>query len=472
MRKICILFVLFIILISNLFSQETLYPKTQQEEIYFGPPIDAEKYILGPGDRLRLYLIKEKESPEIYDLVVSPTGYISLPMIGGIKVVRLTLSEATREIARQLVRFYPKSIISMDLIAPRRIKVFITGEVANPGTYQMSALSRLDDLIKSAGGLKSSASTRGVQIKRGDKVIEVDYLKFLKEGDINQNPFIEEGDLVYVPLMKKSVKVLGEVKNPGIYEIKEGEKLLDVLNMAGGLTARAALFGGVIERQRGEKKEIIEIDLFKLLYEKDEKANILLVNGDTISIPVTVNKIYILGYVANPRVLNLVMEETSALEEGDIREGAKISELISRAGGVLPQGSRRKIQVIRDGQIIKEVDLFKILVKGDTTEEVVRLIPGDIIYVPLMEKSVKILGEVKNPGIYEIKKGEKIKDLIDMAGGFTIRASLKGIKVERYVSEIRQIIELDLSKLYTDKDESSNIELEDGDIVNVPIKSE
>jgi protein involved in polysaccharide export with SLBB domain len=272
--------------------------------------------------------------------------------------------------------------------------------------------------------------------------------------------------------MKKSVKVLGQVKNPGIYEIKEGEKLLDVLNMAGGLTARAALFGGVIERQRGEKKEIIEIDLFKLLYEKDEKANILLVNGDTISIPVTVNKIYILGYVANPRVLNLVMEETSALEEGDIREGAKISELISRAGGVLPQGSRRKIQVIRDGQIIKEVDLFKILVKGDTTEEVVRLIPGDIIYVPLMEKSVKILGEVKNPGIYEIKKGEKIKDLIDMAGGFTIRASLKGIKVERYVSEIRQIIELDLSKLYTDKDESSNIELEDGDIVNVPIKSE
>jgi protein involved in polysaccharide export with SLBB domain len=336
----------------------------------------------------------------------------------------------------------------------------------------MSALSRLDDLIKSAGGLKSSASTRGVQIKRGDKVIEVDYLKFLKEGDMNQNPFIEEGDLVYVPLMKKSVKVLGEVKNPGIYEIKEGEKLLDVLNMAGGLTARAALFGGVIERQRGEKKEIIEIDLFKLLYEKDEKANILLVNGDTISIPVTVNKIYVLGYVANPRVLNLVVEETSALEEGDIREGAKISELISIAGGVLPQGSRRKIQVIRDGQIIKEVDLFKILVKGDTTEEVVRLIPGDIIYVPLMEKSVKILGEVKNPGIYEIKKGEKIKDLIDMAGGFTIRASLKGIKVERYVSEIRQIIELDLSKLYTDKDESSNIELEDGDIVNVPIKSE
>jgi len=463
MRKICILFVVFILLISIGFTQE---------EVYFGTTIDPEKYILGPGDRLRLYLIKEKESPEIYDLVVSPTGYVSLPMVGGIKVVRLTLSEATREIARQLVRFYPKSIISMDLIAPRRIKVFITGEVANPGTYQMSALSRLDDLIKSAGGLKSSASTRGVQIKRGDKVIEVDYLKFLKEGDMNQNPFIEEGDLVYVPLMKKSVKVLGQVKNPGIYEIKEGEKLLDVLNMAGGLTARAALFGGVIERQRGEKKEIIEIDLFKLLYEKDEKANILLVNGDTISIPVTVNKIYVLGYVANPRVLNLVMEETSALEEGDIREGAKISELISRAGGVLPQGSRRKIQVIRDGQIIKEVDLFKILVKGDTTEEVVRLIPGDIIYVPLMEKSVKILGEVKNPGIYEIKKGEKIKDLIDMAGGFTIRASLKGIKVERYVSEIRQIIELDLSKLYTDKDESSNIELEDGDIINVPIKSE
>ncbi|MGB9857207.1 MAG: SLBB domain-containing protein [Dictyoglomaceae bacterium] len=471
MKRICIFLLSFLLFISFGFSQEVQKP-TSQQNLYFGPQVDPDKYTLGPGDRLKLYLIKEKEAPEVYDLIVSPTGSISLPMVGNIKVSGLTLSNALKEITRQLIRFYPKSIVSLDLVFPRNIKVFITGEVVNPGTYILSALSRLDDLIKSAGGLKNSASTRGIQIKRGDKVIEVDYLKFLKEGDLSENPFIEEGDLVYVPLMKKSVRVLGQVKNPGIYEIKEGERLLDVLNMAGGLTEKASLFGGVIERQKEGKKEIIEIDLFKLLYEKDEKANILLADGDTLNIPVKVDRIYVLGYVANPRVLTLVTEERAPEGESEIKEGAKISEVINRAGGILPQGSRRRVQVIRDGKVIKEVDLFKILVRGDTTEEAVRLLPGDIVYVPLTEKSVKILGEVRNPGIYEIKKGERIKDVIDMAGGLTVRADLKGITVERYITETKKIIELDLTKLFTGEDQSSNIELEDGDIINIPVKSE
>ncbi|MCX7845928.1 MAG: SLBB domain-containing protein, partial [Dictyoglomaceae bacterium] len=367
MKRAYIVFFIFLFLLSIGFSQETQRQITQ-EDIYFGPPVDTDKYILGPGDRLRLYLIKEKEAPEIYELIVSPTGSVSLPMIGSIKVSDLTINSANREISRQLIRLYPKSIISLDLVYPRRIKVFISGEVVNPGTYNMSALSRIDDLIKTAGGLKSSASTRGIQIKRGNRLIEIDYLKFLKEGDLSQNPFIEEGDIVYVPLMKKSVKILGQVKSPGIYEIKDGEKLLDVLNMAGGLNERASLIGAVLERQRGSKKEIIEIDLFKLLYEKDPKANLILVDGDTITIPLKVDKVYVLGYVRNPQVLTFVTEEAKVGEEGEIREGARISEMIKSAGGILPQGSQRKVQVIRDGQVIKEVDLFKILVKGDTTE--------------------------------------------------------------------------------------------------------
>ncbi len=472
MKKFCLFYLILLIVFSVAFSQEAITHVSQEIEIYYGNLIDPDKYVLGPGDRLRLYLIKEKEAPEIYDLTVSPTGSISFPMIGSIKVSDLTITHASKEISRQLIKLYPKSIISLDLIYPRRIKVFISGEVGNPGTYIMPALSRLDDLIKTAGGLKSSASTRGIQIKRRNNVIEVDYLKFLKEGDLSQNPFLEEGDLIYIPLMRRSVKVLGQVRNPGIYEIKEGERLLDVLNMAGGLNERAALVGAVLERQRGGKKEIIEIDLIKLLYEKDKRVNIPLIDGDTITIPVKVDKVYVLGYVKTPQVLTYVTEETKTGEEGEIKEGAKISEMIRRAGGVLPEGSRRKIQIIRDGQVTKEVDLFKILVKGDTTEEAVGLIPGDIIYVPLMEKSVKILGEVKSPGIYEIKKGEKIKDVIEMAGGLTVRASLKGITIERYITETKKIIELDLTKLFSGGDETSNIELEDGDIINIPIRTE
>jgi protein involved in polysaccharide export with SLBB domain len=279
--------------------------------------------------------------------------------------------------------------------------------------------------------------------------------------------------------MGKSVKVLGQVKNPGIYEIKDGEKLKDVLDMAGGLTAKADLLGGYIERQSDGKKQVISIDLFNLMYGKDNRENIVLKDGDSIVIPLKVDKVYVIGYVAKPQVFTIVSGESKSevggqptLGESEIKEGAKISELIQKAGGVLPNGSRRRIQVIRDGQIIKEVDLFRVLVKGDAEEEKVKLVPGDIVYVPLVEKTVKILGEIKDPGIYEIKPGEKIKDIIDMAGGFTVRASLKDVTVERYITEKQQIIKLDLTKLYKDGDESVNISLEDGDIINIPIRSE
>ncbi len=191
------------------------------------------------------------------------------------------------------------------------------------------------------------------------------------------------------------------------------------------------------------------------------------------------DKVYVIGYVAKPQVFTIVSGEfknevggQSAIGESEIKEGAKISELISKAGGVLPNGSRRRVQVIRDGQVIKEVDLFKVLVKGDVEEEKVKLVPGDIVYVPLAEKTVKVLGEVKDPGIYEIKPGERIKDVIEMAGGFTVRADLKNITVERYITEKKEVIQLDLTKLYKEGDESVNIILEDGDIINIPIKTE
>jgi len=484
MNKLRIILALVLFLFSCAFAQTTQGQTTGQGqttvtgEIYFGRIAEPDKYVLGVGDVIRIYLIQQAGEPISFDAVVSPTGAVSLPLVGSLKIAGLTLSEATKEISRRLIRFYPKSTIFIDLVYPRKFKIYVLGEVEKAGTQLISALSTLDDAIKLAG-LKPSASLRRIQIKRGNKTIEVDYLKFLKYGDTSQNPYVEEGDIIYVPLMGKSVKVLGEVKDPGIYEIKEGEKLKDVLDMAGGLTEKADLFGSYIERQIDGNKQIISIDLLKLIYQKDDKENLELKDGDSIVIPLKVDKVYVIGYVAKPQVFTIVSGEfknevggQSAIGESEIKEGAKISELISKAGGVLPNGSRRRVQVIRDGQVIKEVDLFKVLVKGDVEEEKVKLVPGDIVYVPLAEKTVKVLGEVKDPGIYEIKPGERIKDVIEMAGGFTVRADLKNITVERYITEKKEVIQLDLTKLYKEGDESVNIILEDGDIINIPIKTE
>jgi len=260
-------------------------------------------------------------------------------------------------------------------------------------------------------------------------------------------------------------------------EIKEGEMLRDIINIVGGFTPNADLFSAYVERQGKDKKEIISVNLYKLIYEKDEKENIVLNEGDTLVVPERANRVYVLGYVQNPKSF-IIREGTSEratytsqiLEE--ISENTKVSELIRMAGGILTVGSQRKIQVIRDNKLIKEIDLFKVLIKGDTEEENIKIVPGDIIYVPLKEKTVRVLGEVKVPGMYEIKTGERIVDLIEMAGGFTVRADIKNIIIERYITEKKRIINLDLSKYYKDKDESVNILLEDGDVINIPVKSD
>ncbi|HOP95761.1 MAG TPA: SLBB domain-containing protein [Dictyoglomaceae bacterium] len=451
---------------------------TGTEGGYFGKVIDPNKYILGPGDRIRVFIIMENNQSETLDLIVSSTGNVLLPLAGSLKILNMSLTEASREITRQLMKFYPKSNIQVDLISPRSMKIMITGEVTSPGTYLISAVSTLDEAIKVAGGLKSSASSRRVLIKRKDKNIEIDYLRFLKYGDMEQNPYLEEGDAIYVPLMGKSVKIAGQVKNPGMYEIKEGERLKDLIDMAGGLTNTASLYGAILDRVDGKR---MELNLYNLIYGKEkekEEANILLQAGDTITVLTEIKRIQVLGFVRNPGPIQIVEEPKITAEGtevlGESIMGAKISELIRKAGGVLPNGSTRSIEVRRRGNPENKVvvDLYRVLVLGEESEQDINVFPGDVIYVPPIVKSVKVLGEVKDPGMYEIKEGEKLKDLVDIAGGVTAFADLLGCTLERRISEKREIYNIDLGKLIYDNDESVNIPLKNGDTLNIPTKAD
>ncbi|MGC9098825.1 MAG: SLBB domain-containing protein [Dictyoglomus sp.] len=442
-----------------------------QEGVYFGKIIDPDKYILGPGDKLRVFIIRETNQTDSFDVLVSPTGYVVLPLAGSVKVLNMTLSEAGKEISKQLLKFYPRSNVIVDLAYPRNMKISITGEVTNPGIYSVSAISTLDDVIKLAG-LKSSASLRNIQIRRGNKILEVDYLRFLKYGDVNQNPYIEEGDLIYVPLMGKSVKVLGQVKNPGIYEIKDGEKLKDVLDMAGGLKAQGSFFGATLDRIDGTR---IELNLYDLYYgdeNKKESANIALQSGDTITVFPEIKRVYVLGFVKNPGPIQLV-EEVKVTPEGievtgQASMGAKISELIQKAGGILPNGSLRNIELRIKGDPNNKiiVDLYRILVLGEELEEEIKVNPGDVIYVPPILRSVKVLGQVKIPGIYELNPGDRIRDILLKAGGITEKASRESGELERIENGKKVVYKFNVTNAIQGI-EKDNLELKDGDTIYI-----
>ncbi|MCX7720191.1 MAG: SLBB domain-containing protein [Dictyoglomus thermophilum] len=471
MKRAILVLILLIASFSLIYAQEA----PSLGEVYSGKVIEPDKYVLGPGDVLRIFVVQENNKTESFTVSVSPTGFIFLPLVGSIKVLNLTLSDATKEISRQLVRFYPRSNIYVDLINVKKVNIVITGEVANPGNYKVSALSTLDDVLKIAGGLKASASYRRIVIKRGEKVLELDYLKFLKYGDTSQNPYVEEGDFIYVPLMGDRVKILGRVKSPGEYEVKDGERLKDVLDMAGGLAINASLFDATLDRVDGTR---IYLDLYGLYYgdkERKDKANIELKDGDSITVLTETKRVYVLGFVANPGPIQLVEEIKTGPqgeEIGGVTQavvGAKISELIKEAGGVLPNGSTRRIELRRGGKESDKIiiDLYRVLVLGEESEEDIKVNPGDVIYVPPVLKSVKILGQVRNPGVYEIVEGDRIREILLKAGGLTEKAAREGGELVRLENGKKLTYKFNVVNALQGI-EKDNLELKDGDTLYIP----
>ncbi len=465
MRARFLIFYLLLFLIFPVFivNSQALNPSniTSSQVEALEEPI-TEDYVLGPGDKL-LLSIKGKIINVSYELVITADGNVIIPEIGPVYCSGLSIKSLKKRLGELIPKYYKNVQISLALLSPRTFKVFVTGAVSNPGTVTVKALARLQEAINLVGGILPNGSYRQIQITRvkdnKKKILTVDLYKFYKKGDISQNPYLEAGDVIYVPVMRESVKILGEVRNPGEYEIVRGDRLKDIIEMAGGLTPKASLVGGTIERLRESKREVIEVNLYELLIGNNIEANIELLRGDTITIPVKVDKIYVLGQVRNPGPFTVVSQKEQ-LQPNEVLEGVKISELITKAGGVLPQASTRKIQLIRENRIIKELDLYKVLVRGEKEEEEIKLLAGDVIYVPVMRESVKILGEVRNPGEYEIVRGDRLKDIIEMAGGLTPKASLVGGIIERISGEI---IELDFLK-------SNEILLKDKDLIKIPTR--
>lgn len=100
------------------------------------------------------------------------------------------------------------------------------------------------------------------------------------------------------------------------------------------------------------------------------------------------------------------------------------------SGGVKTIGSLRSIQLKRQGNVVRTLDLYDLLMKGDTSNDT-KLLPGDVIYAPTVGPTVAVQGGVKRPAIYELKGNEKVSDVIKLAGGLTADADAGKVSLVR-----------------------------------------
>ena len=189
-------------------------------------------------------------------------------------------------------------------------------------------------------------------------------------------------------------------------------------------------------------------------YLKEEFAKIY--SGVSGNVPNTQVKLT-LGEIRSIQVN--VMGEVEVPGTYTLSSFASVFHALYSAGGVNDIGSLRSIRVVRNGDVVADLDVYDFILKGKMREDV-RLQDGDVILVQPYLSLVQILGKVKRPMFYEMKPGESASLLLDYAGGFTGDAYKKAIRVVRKSGREMQVYNVD------DK-EYATFPMDDGDVVTV-----
>ncbi|EOD81604.1 Capsule polysaccharide export protein [Grimontia indica] len=143
-----------------------------------------------------------------------------------------------------------------------------------------------------------------------------------------------------------------------------------------------------------------------------------------------------------------------------------ISQAIYYSGGFSESGALRNVQLKRNGKLIRTLDMYDLLLKGDSRNDV-RLQPGDTVFIGPVENTVTINGEINRPAVYEVKRGETYADMLQMAGGLTANALGEFVVVKRPAAEgMRDVLTLDL----TDRSGLS-VQIKNGDNIEIAKRS-
>ncbi|MBI2360258.1 MAG: SLBB domain-containing protein [Deltaproteobacteria bacterium] len=397
-------------------------------------PVDdvpvGPNYVLGPGDDLTINVWGAMESGVIR--TVNRNGEIILPSVGPLRVWGLTFSHAERLIREQLQRYYRGFQTSVTMGRLRAVRVYVVGEVCQPGSFTVSSLSTVTNALFTSGGPLKLGSLRNIQLKRDQHVVgTVDLYEFLLRGDKTRDFRLEPGDTIFVPPVGPVVAIQGEVKRPAIYELNGPTRIRDLIDMAGGLMPQSYLKRvQVIRTKPNAEREAIDLDLTSA-GQNGDAANLVLQDGDLVRI-----------HPSDPRIYNTVRLAGAVKHPGEyeLKPGMRLREVLTRES-VLPEAHLERVDVARVKDDLT-TEIIQVNLKdgwnGDPRQDLM-LKPRDLVTVRSEYRtpwSVTLGGEVKRPGTYTIKPGERLSSVLKRVGGFTDKAFLEGsVFIRRTVAE-------------------------------------
>ncbi|MEM6909966.1 MAG: polysaccharide biosynthesis/export family protein [Verrucomicrobiota bacterium] len=253
------------------------------------PP--SEAYLLGPGDVLEI------EVSEIEDTLsrtyIMPDGLVYFNLAGGVRAEGLTTAELTLKLQEVLAADYAKPIVNVTLVEVKSRRYWILGRVYAPGIYPLRQPTSLLEAISMAGGLFAArfsgrteelADLGNSVLIRDGKILPIDFVELVREGDTSQNVFLRHNDFIYLPSAQSSrVLLLGAVQKPQAVSFRDSLSLVEAMAYGAGPLAAASLTKVVILRGSIKDPQVAIVDFKAILTGKE--TDLALQPGDIIWVP-------------------------------------------------------------------------------------------------------------------------------------------------------------------------------------------
>ena len=433
-------------------QRETKRSEKDLDETVFGREIFSEKnlsfepdlnvptpknYVLSSGDELLINVWGDSELN--LKLKVSPEGTILIPNLGPVLVSGLSIESAESRIRHELGRIMStlsgnsdeaNTFVSVSLSQIRSIKVNIVGEVVAPGTYTLPSFATLFNALYAAGGVNEIGSLRGIKVYRNsEEVANLDVYDYLLNGKYTTNIRLEENDMIIIPPYDQLAVVRGKVKRNRIFEMKKGESLSRLLDMAGGFTGDAYTKDVRVKRKAGSRYRIATVT-------EDQYPSFTMMDADSLLvdsvIPFYENRLTITGAVWRPGEYELNNRVHT------------VKQLVNQAAGLKGDEFAGRAQITRLNPdfttTLIAVDIRGIL---NGTSPDVELKREDELNIPSLfdlrePYTIKVSGAVNyTDTVLPYRNNLTVEDAVMMAGGLKESAATVNVEVARRIKDMK-----------------------------------
>ena len=376
--------------------------------------------------------------------------------------------EAVQSAIQRVLRTQFRNVsVDVSLARLRTVRVYLVGEVAEPGAYDISSLSTPLNALVAAGGVTARGSLRALKHYRGKQLVqEVDAYDLLLHGIRSDLQRLENGDTLLVPPMGPQVSVEGMVRRPAMYEMLHETSLAEVLELAGGILPTAALRHIEVQRvDAHEKRTMLTLDLGstgKASVNQNENATENTNENEDKQVEQRMQEFKVRGGDQVHIFPIASYNEDAIFLEGHVlrpgrysyKKGMKLTDLIPSYVDLLPEPAPHYAEIVRLNapDFRPSVEGFDLSAALASPAAAPTLQPLDTVRVfsrfdfePPPE--VWVGGEVRAPGKYRTSGQAHLRDAIYLSGGTTPDAAVDAVQLFRTLPDgTMKILSVDLEQ--------------------------